>query len=86
VEDEEVVKSIEALFTAEWDWFRFDSPELDWSTTFQLIPNLTDRVGCEQILTPGSDGKLSMISSWEYRFTVLSTTKRQKRCRREIMA
>jgi hypothetical protein len=42
VEYEEVVKSIEAMFTAEWDWFRFDSPELDWSTTFQLIPNLSD--------------------------------------------
>lgn len=41
-EEMEVQRSIEALFTAKWDWFRFDSPELDWSTSFQLIPNLTD--------------------------------------------
>jgi len=34
--------SIEAVFTLDWDWFRFDNPELDWSTTVQVIPNLTD--------------------------------------------
>ena len=42
-ENRDTVKSIEALFTANWDWFRYDIPELDWSTTFQVIPNLTDR-------------------------------------------
>lgn len=30
------------MFTINWDWFRFDNPELDWSTTLQVIPNLTD--------------------------------------------
>jgi hypothetical protein len=40
--DPEKVKSIEVLLTTHWDWFRFDSPELDWSTSFQLIPNLSD--------------------------------------------
>jgi putative salt-induced outer membrane protein YdiY len=34
--------SIEAYGTIKWDWFRFDTPELDLSTTFQVIPNLTD--------------------------------------------
>ena len=34
--------SIEAVFTLDWDWFRFDNPELDWSTTVQVIPNLSD--------------------------------------------
>jgi len=34
--------SIEAMFSLAWDWFRFDSPELDWSTTATVIPNLTD--------------------------------------------
>ena len=36
------VDSIEAMFAAQWDWFRFDAPELDWSTNFQVFPNLTD--------------------------------------------
>lgn len=34
--------TIEAIGSVKWDWFRFDSPELDLSTTFQVIPNLTD--------------------------------------------
>lgn len=38
----EEVTSVEALLTTDWDWFLFDNPELDWSTTFQLIPNLSD--------------------------------------------
>jgi hypothetical protein len=42
IEEPEKVDSIEALFTVKWDWFRFDSPELDWSTALQVIPNLTD--------------------------------------------
>lgn len=34
--------TLEGVFTARWDWYRYDTPELDLSTTFQLIPNLTD--------------------------------------------
>jgi len=36
------VDSIEATFSLNWDWFRFDSPELDWSTALELIPSLTE--------------------------------------------
>ena len=25
-----------------WDWFRYDTPELDLSTSLQIIPNLSD--------------------------------------------
>ena len=38
----EDVDSIEAIFTVDWDWFRFDAPELDWSTSLELIPSLTE--------------------------------------------
>ncbi len=34
-------KSVEAAGTVRWDWFRYDLPELDLSTTFQLIPSLS---------------------------------------------
>jgi hypothetical protein len=39
---EEDVDSLEALITFKWDWFMFDEPELDWSTTLQAIPSLTE--------------------------------------------
>jgi hypothetical protein len=42
IDEPEDTNSIEAVFGGRWDWFRFDSPELDWSTTLQLIPNLSD--------------------------------------------
>ena len=42
VDEPEDTNSIEAVFGGRWDWFRYDSPELDWSTTLQLIPNLSD--------------------------------------------
>lgn len=32
----------EAFLTLTWDWFRYDSPQLDLSTRFQVIPNLTN--------------------------------------------
>ena len=38
-EDEDTV---EAFATLTWDWFRYDTPELDFSTNLQIIPNLTD--------------------------------------------
>ena len=34
--------TIEAFGSLTWDWFRYDSPELDLSTNLQVIPNLTD--------------------------------------------
>ena len=33
---------LEAFATLTWDWFRFDTPELDLTTSLQVIPNLTD--------------------------------------------
>lgn len=39
IEDEDTV---EAFATVSWDWFRYDTPELDFSTELQVIPNLTD--------------------------------------------
>ena len=38
----EETDSLEATFTAQWDWFIFQDPELDWSTTVQLVPSLTE--------------------------------------------
>ena len=38
----EETDSLEAVFTAKWDWFIFQDPELDWSTTAQLVPSLTE--------------------------------------------
>ena len=34
--------TVEAFATLSWDWFRYDTPELDLSTNLQIIPNLTD--------------------------------------------
>ncbi len=34
--------TLEAFGTLTWDWFRYDTPELDLSTSLQVIPNLTD--------------------------------------------
>ena len=38
----EETDSLEATFTAKWDWFVFQDPELDWSTMLQLIPSVTE--------------------------------------------
>ena len=35
-------ESIEAYVSLDWDVYRFDSPELDLSTSIQLIPSLTE--------------------------------------------
>jgi hypothetical protein len=40
--ESEDVDSVEAVFSVDWDWFRFDAPELDWSTSAELIPSLTE--------------------------------------------
>lgn len=42
VAESEDVDSIEAKFAVDWDWFRFDDPELDWSTQLRVFPNLSD--------------------------------------------
>ena len=42
VSDPEDQDSVEATFGLNWDWFLFQDPELDWSTTLQIIPSLTD--------------------------------------------
>ena len=39
VSDEDTLEAFGAL---NWDWFRYDTPELDLSTDLQIIPNLTD--------------------------------------------
>jgi hypothetical protein len=51
------VETIEAFGTLSWDWFRFDTPELDLSTTIQAIPNLTD--------TGRMRGELDIELKWE---------------------
>lgn len=33
---------LEASVKLQWDWFRYDAPELDLMTTLQLIPNLSE--------------------------------------------
>ena len=38
----EETDSLEATFAAKWDWFLFHDPELDWSTTIEVIPSLTE--------------------------------------------
>ncbi len=40
-----------------WDWFRYDSPELDLSTSLQVIPSLTD--------TGRVRGELDVKLKWE---------------------
>ena len=37
------VDSLESYGKFQWDWYRFDTPELDWSAEFELIPSLTER-------------------------------------------
>jgi len=34
--------TVEAFVTLSWDWFRYDTPELDFSAQLQAIPNLTN--------------------------------------------
>lgn len=49
--------TLEAFATMTWDWFRYDSPELDLSTSLQVIPNLTD--------TGRVRGELDVKLKWE---------------------
>jgi len=41
-EDHVIEDYLEASVDLTWDWFRFDTPELDLKTTLQILPNLTD--------------------------------------------
>ncbi len=51
--DESNEDTVEAFGSLTWDWFRYDTPELDLSTNFQVIPNLSDtgRVRAEVDIT-----------------------------------
>jgi len=41
-EDHVIEDYLEASIKLTWDWFRYDTPELDLMTTLQILPNLTD--------------------------------------------
>lgn len=36
------VDSLESYGEIVWEWYRYDSPELDWTTSFEVIPSLTE--------------------------------------------
>jgi hypothetical protein len=38
----EDVDSLESYGLIAWEWFRYDSPKLDWSTSIEIIPSLTE--------------------------------------------
>jgi hypothetical protein len=41
-EDTVIQDFLEASVKLQWDWFRYDTPELDLTTTLELIPNITE--------------------------------------------
>ena len=57
IDEDEVTDSLESTFSANWDWFLFEDPELDWSTTLQVIPSLTESGRVR--------GELDTTLSWE---------------------
>ena len=54
---DEDTDSLEAYFAANWDWFLFEDPELDWSTKLQLFPSMTEHGRVR--------GELDTTLSWE---------------------
>ncbi len=42
VDQPEDINSLESYGTMVWEWFRYDTPELDWSTSLEVIPSLTE--------------------------------------------
>ncbi len=42
IDQPEDVDSLESYGTMSWEWYRYDSPELDWSTSLEVIPSLTE--------------------------------------------
>lgn len=57
IAEDEDTRSLEATFSVTWDWFLFEDPEMDWSTTYQVIPSLTERGRVR--------GELNTTLSWE---------------------
>ena len=57
ISEDDEIDSLEATIAAKWDWFLFEDPELDWSTTLQVIPSLTERGRVR--------GELNTELSWE---------------------
>jgi len=49
--------TVEAFGSLHWDWFRYDSPELDLSSELKIIPNLTE--------TGRGRGELDISLKWE---------------------
>ena len=50
-------ETIESFATVKWDWYRYDAPELDLSTSLQVITNLSD--------TGRVRGELDVSLKWE---------------------
>lgn len=42
VSQPEDVNSLESYGIFVWEWYRYDTPELDWSTSLEIIPSLTE--------------------------------------------
>jgi hypothetical protein len=42
VNEPEDVDSLESYGEITWEWYRYDSPKLDWTTSLELIPSLTE--------------------------------------------
>ena len=55
--ENEDIDSLEIALAANWDWFLFDDPELDWSTRLQVIPSVTESGRVR--------GELDTTLSWE---------------------
>jgi hypothetical protein len=43
VGETEDVDSLESYGKFQWDWYRFDAPELDWSMDLEIIPSITEK-------------------------------------------
>ena len=53
----EDLETLEAYALGTWDWYRFDTPELDLSTSLEIIPSLTE--------TGRVRGELDIELKWE---------------------
>jgi len=42
VGEEDDVDSVESYVDMKWEWYRYDTPELDWSTNLEIIPSITE--------------------------------------------
>ena len=65
LEDEDTV---EAVATLAWDWFRYDTPELDFSTKLEVIPNLTDTGRVRAEFDVGMKWEMIEDLFWELEF------------------